>query len=103
MGIPPEIAERIERGIKLYYGVRELLRLLKEQRREFEEALEQGATEVVLPTSVENEGLTRFVCCDQMEMYCIYLNFEHTIWACPECRKVYAFRIEQPEDEEDVS
>lgn len=100
MGIPLEIVERIERGVKIYYGVRQLLKIFKEQRHEFEEALEQGAKEVVLPTSVENEGLVKWICCGQV--YDVYLNFEHTVWACTTCKRVYAFRIEQPEGEEDA-
>lgn len=80
----------------------------------YQEAIEAGATEIILPLEVGEKGILLLECTCQMEFQgqCgdrttrIELTiFEHNVWICSRCNKVWALRnmacVDTMEDDDD--
>lgn len=102
------VSVKLDVAIEKFRLVREFLDKLKDDRdagMRYREAIAAGATEVLLPASVEKTGYAYISCCkptqfgqypsdDRVEL----TMYEWTVYTCPRCGKVWALRIEQPEE-----
>jgi len=95
------------KGAEILAAVRKFMQTLNRQEAEYKKAIEDGATSIVLPPSVEKTGRFRLLCkCTEglaeipvpVE---VDLNFVHTVYKCEGCDRVYAMKIEQPKDGEE--
>lgn len=98
--------EKIFRRIKTILGIRAFQRLLKIEEDEYLQAIKDGAEDYILPEEVEETGAVYWKCSgeDGKESHVVIerrieLGFEYTVWKCPHCGKLYAFRISQPEEQ----
>lgn len=92
---------------RLYMGIRKFLETLRQQEREYYEAIQNGAIKAA-PSRADGQdvGWVLWLCkCARTthDGKKVILNFEHTVWTCPNCGKVYAFRIQQPEEMEELA
>lgn len=72
-----------------------------EAENEYREVVKHGAIEIIIPLEIGEQGFLSFECPCQMEYEGkagdrnveIELSlYEHNVWTCPRCQKVYALR-----------
>jgi hypothetical protein len=80
-----------------------------EAEKEYNEALKAGATEGILPIKIGERGRYTICCCgnDETSLRLPIHNeieltiYEHNVWTCPRCDKVWALRNMAAVDMED--